>query len=75
MKAPDITSTQTGKQIVNIMAKGVLRYMQEHQIPVTKEGYESVVEHSKESGLNGKIAFLDSESKREIIELLSKTTG
>ncbi len=52
-----ITTTPLGRDIVELFAFGCLEYMQEHQLPLTEEGFKRLVQISEESGLNGRIAF------------------
>lgn len=74
-KAPDVTGTEAGRELVDIMAHGVLAYMRTEGIPATPQGYAEVVARSRESGLNGKIAFIDREAKIRIMELIGRHTG
>ncbi len=56
-KSPDITESPLGRDVVDVLAFGCIQYMLEHGMPLTGTGYEQLVTHSRETGLNGRIAF------------------
>ena len=56
-KSPDITVTELGRNVVEVMAFGCIEYMLEQGLPLTAEGFERLVAISRETGLNGRIAF------------------
>ncbi len=53
----EITNTSLGREVVETFAYGCIEYMLQHDMPLTKEGFEQLVEHSRETGLNGRVAF------------------
>lgn len=53
----EITTTGFGKHIVEVFAYGCIDYMMDHGFPLTAEGFEQLVQHSRETGLNGRVAF------------------
>ncbi len=75
MLAPDVTNTDAGKELVDIMANGVLAYMKTHDIPRTREGFAIVTQHAREKGLNGKIAFLDPNAMVRVRALIAQHSG
>ena len=78
MDAVDINSTQMGRRLVQIMAKGTIAFCKKQGIPIprTYEEFESgVVQKSKELGLEGSIAFQDDEAGNEAVRLFSDPLG
>ncbi len=75
-KSPDITRTPLGKEVVEILTFGSIQYMLDHQLPLTAEGFAALVEHSRETGLNGRVAFQVYDwTQRKLQELFAKGTG
>lgn len=75
-KSADITENPSGKKIVEILSYGCIEYMLQQGIPVTAEGFEQLVSISRETGLNGRIAFQMSDwTQQKLQTLFAKQTG
>jgi len=73
---PDITGTEFGREVVNVMAYGCLQYMQDNNIPITCEGFQQLVQISAESGENGRIAFQEYQfTQLRLQQLFTAQTG
>ena len=78
MDVIDINSTQMGRSLVQIMAKGTIAFCSKYGIPIpgTYEEFESgVVQKSRELRLEGSIAFQDDEAGNEAVRLFSDPLG
>jgi hypothetical protein len=74
--SPDITRTEFGREVVNVMAHGCLQYMQDHKIPITPEGFQELVQVSIDKDLNGRIAFqMYPFTQMRLQQLFSAQTG
>lgn len=72
MQAPDVTQSAKGRELVTIMARGLLEYMERKRIliPETFEAFESgIVTRARNAGLDGRIAFLSPNSLEGICKL------
>lgn len=71
--APDMTLDNHGKEFVDIMARGIIRFCWENKIPIPKipkEFEEGVVKIGRESGSDGGVAFSDSKTSLELLTWL-----
>lgn len=74
----DIRSTQLGRRLVKVMAKGTIAFCKKHGIslPATYSEFEStVVQASRECGLEGGIAFEDEEAGNKAVMLFAGPLG
>ncbi|MBM3227592.1 hypothetical protein FJZ27_01865 [Candidatus Peribacteria bacterium] len=53
----EITRTALGRSVVEVMAYGCIQEMLKGKLPFTDEGFQALVEHSRVTGLKGKISF------------------
>ena len=53
----EITNTPLGREVVETFAYGCIQFMLDHDMPLTSEGFEELVEYSRKTGLNGRVAF------------------
>lgn len=53
----EITTSAFGKHIAEVFAFGCIDYMIDHGFPLSPEGFDQLVQHSRETGLNGRVAF------------------
>lgn len=65
-----IATTPLGRDIVELFAFGCLEYMIQHQLLLTEEGFNRLVQISEETGLNGRIAFQVSTWTQQRMQLL-----
>jgi hypothetical protein len=68
--APDMTLDVKGKEFVNIMARGIIRFCWNNKIPVSRSIGEfegSVVKIGRESRLDGGVAFQDTKTFEELL--------
>ncbi len=48
----DLTTTETGRRFLNIIAKGGLSRLKEHGLEPTPEGFKELIQIAKKSGQN-----------------------
>ncbi len=48
----DLTTTETGRRFLNILAKGGLSRLKEHDLGPTPEGFNKLIQIAKKSGQN-----------------------
>jgi len=71
-----ITDVKYGQDVVEILSFGCIQYMLDHDIPLTAGGFERLVTLSKDTGLNGRIAFQTYEwTQRKLQALFAQGSG
>ncbi len=50
--------SRLGREVVEILAYGSMQYMHEHGIPFSQEGFDQLVQESRNTGIGGRIAYM-----------------
>jgi hypothetical protein len=75
-KTAEITQSGLGRDVTELFAMGMLEYMTQNGIPVTDEGFERVVQISRDTKLNGRIAFQSfTWTQQRLQQLFSQVSG
>lgn len=55
---PEVTDTDLGRKVIDVLAYGSIQYMLDNQIPLSEAGFQQLVETSRDSGIGGRITYM-----------------